>query len=144
MGHFSLASSGEVFDFHPQHIHRSVSHSTITNSILNRLAGPDVRRNSTFTNPGLGSESFGRCFANSIPPRNFADSYSPRFRLTTLCINFAPKKKGGMQRPPLKNQNGTVYRPALAAEVIIPAICIPSIRASTFSMLAPVSVHAST
>ncbi len=36
------------------------------------------------------------------------------------------------------------YRPAAAAEAIIPAICMPSIRASTFSRLAPVSVHAST
>jgi hypothetical protein len=36
------------------------------------------------------------------------------------------------------------YRPPAAAAVIIPAICMPSIRASTFSRLAPVSVHAST
>jgi hypothetical protein len=36
------------------------------------------------------------------------------------------------------------YRPADAPAAVIPAMCMPSIRASTCSMLDPVSVQAST
>jgi len=51
------------------------------------------------------------------------------------------------QQPTTENYPLTTappYFPAAAPALIIPAISIPSIRASTFSMLAPVSVHAST
>ena len=106
-----------------------------------------------------------------IPTRNFHDLL---LRFVTICIhppltkradrrNIKRKTKRKSQDIKAKNksdlyqvaltpktnpnESGQDYFPApaaLAAAGIIPAIAIPSMRASTISMLVPVSVQAST
>ena len=66
-----------------------------------------------------------------------------------LCSGLSLReKKKAAAMPPLPRTENLLspYRPAAAPAAIgiIPAIFIPSIRARTFSTLAPVSVHAST
>jgi hypothetical protein len=91
--------------------------------------------------------------AQPVPPVNSEDSYHRNYPvkpLCHLCLRFfeRSRKKGRPQRPPSRKLGtGTRYylpADAPAAAGIMPAIAIPSIRASTFSTLAPVSVQAST
>jgi len=76
-----------------------------------------------------------------LAQRDYA--YQPRTQIFPQKTEKRPGKAADPTRRS-KTDSSLPYRPAAAAEVIIPAICMPSIRASTFSRLAPVSVHAST
>jgi hypothetical protein len=70
----------------------------------------------------------------------------PRALVSSAVKLFAQKGRRPKGRPCNTEYWILLYRPAAApaAAGIIPAIFIPSIRASTVSRLAPVSVHAST
>jgi len=94
---------------------------------------------------------------NRIPPVNHPDSYRrnypaslgvcPERQPKSLCVKGFPlQEKGAAAKPPLDKTRYCYCLPAAApaAAGIIPAIAIPSIRATTFSTLAPVSVQAST
>lgn len=104
-------------------------------------------RNSTFIK---FKRSAGRVRPRStkiIPPSNNPDSYQFRFSRCSLCSSISSTQKKSGRKAALQNgELKTVYLPAAAPAAIgfVPAIFIVSIRAKTFSTLAPVSVHAST
>jgi hypothetical protein len=104
------------------------------------------------TTPPRKSMNKGRN-RQSIPPVTTQIRTNPVYAVLprALCVKGLPssqKKRAAVKGCPSRNSVlGTrYYLPAAApaAAGIIPAIAIPSIRASTFSTLAPVSVQAST
>jgi hypothetical protein len=114
----------------------------------------------TFANPVDLNPAINGSKNSNAPtsyPRRFVTSKIPPARY--LLLATATKKKRRPVKPPrqpkARNRKPKArsrkpeagrYFPAVApvAAGIMPAIFIPSIRASTFSTLAPVSVHAST
>ena len=130
------------------------NHSTITNQVPPKTqthSKPRIPLPSTTTEIKSRKSATTPNYSHQLTSQASAKKNYPVFPRVPVSKGSSTKKKKGSPKAAL-NVLGTGYwvlgtsdyRPAAAAAGIIPAIAIPSIRASTLSTLAPVSVQPST